>query len=344
MSLLKGREIDRFLASPDASVSATLIFGPEVGLVSERVDTLLQVYQKQGKEVVRITSDAYRAEGMHVESLLKTDSLFSPSQVFLLEDSADLARHIKETDESAFEETAHRLVISGGDLKKTSPLRQHFEKAAQLRTIICYQEGVGDLAAFVADKLSEAKLAISRENQTYLVSLLSDNRLVNRGEMEKLTLYCHGKAEVSREDIDAVLGDVGLARLEEVIDLAMTGERAKISPELVRFSSFGIAEEMVFAVLSRHLDMVFSAKLAQMDGASLDDALRKGFGFVHFSRKTMIERQVQNWQLERLESAISGLSELEKSLRLEPNLKEAHLERFFLRLSSLAGQERRRSA
>ena len=337
MTLLKGREVEQFLAKPDPSAIGTLIFGPEEGLVSESAEALLASYVKSGAEAVRLSAETYKSTGAHIENLLKTDSLFSPRQVFYVEDAgAELSRHLKELDPSLLEETAHRFIVVAGDLKKTSALRAEFEKARHYRAIVCYVEGEKELLGYTTDHLKAAGLESQPEDRVYLISLLSNNRLVNRGELDKLVLYCHGQTSISREDIDAVLGDVGLARVEEVLDLAMVGNRAKLSAELSRFNVMGVAEELIFASLSRHLDQLYNAKLAEARGSAGEEALRAGFGYVHFSRKTTLLAQLRQWSINGMEEGLSGLSDLEKSLRLEPDLKQSHLERYLLRLATLA--------
>ena len=339
MSLLKGRELERFLLKPATDVVGTLIFGPEEGLVSERADSLLAAYQKLGFEPVRLSAEAYKADGMHLEALLKSDSLFAPRQVFLLEDTAHLQRHMRDATDTLLE-TPHCLIIVAGDLKKSSQMRVQFESAPRLAAMACYMESQSDLASYVSSRLSDEGFSISFDDRSYLISLLSDNRLVNRGEIDKLLLYAHGNTEVTRADIEAVLGDVGLARLDDVIDLAMTGDRARLCAELVRFQNMAVAEELVFATLSRHLDQLLTARLSEARGNAGEGALKAGFGYVHFSRKDRLTAQLRLWDIPALEEALGALASLELSLRLQPDLKMENLERFLLRLSALA---RRRS-
>ena len=42
MTAIKAADVDRFIANPNSALSIVLVFGPDIGLVRERVDALVR--------------------------------------------------------------------------------------------------------------------------------------------------------------------------------------------------------------------------------------------------------------------------------------------------------------
>ena len=337
MSLLKGNSVDRHLARPDANILGSLFFGPEAGLVAERAAALTHYYAAKNYQITRISEEKYKSDGLHLEALLNADSLFADNDFYLLEDGGpDLLSHLKEMDIDKLLGLPHRFAILAGDLKGTSGLRKFFEASSHLAAIACYLDTHGDIIKLVQDTLQSQSINISHENASYVASLLGNNRLLNRSELEKLSLYCLEMGEVSREAIDEVLDDNGVSKIDALIDACFNGQPTVLAAEMQRFFNGGLAEEMLFASLTRHVEGLYAANILQQSGQSAELSLNRGFGYIHFSRKTDLQRQLSRWSLSKLEHAQKGLHELENNLRLNPELKPSYLERYFLRLAMIA--------
>ena len=337
MASLKGHQIEAFLSKPDFSYLGYLIYGPELGLVSNSLDRLKKTFLAKGYESETISADRYASDGLHVESLLNTDSLFAPSQVYILDGSASaLGNHLKELNYEAISHSANRFCIFAGDLKPTSALRKAAEQSGQILSLPCYADSDADKARLIESFLAKYGLQLSNDARQLLLSQLSDNRLINLSELEKLSLYCFGKTHVSVEDVEAILEDNGASQIDALLDACFLGNVPQLTQELQRFSNYGLAEEMLFASLSRHLSLLYSSKLLESSGLNSEQALQKGFGYIHFSRKTALANQMRRWSLTKLEQCQGLLHETERNLRLNAELKQQLLERLLLRFAMLA--------
>ena len=69
MTAIKAADVDRFIAKPDSSQSIVLVFGPDAGLVRERVDALVRISVDDPSDpftFVRIDGDELAGNPIHV--------------------------------------------------------------------------------------------------------------------------------------------------------------------------------------------------------------------------------------------------------------------------------------
>src|SRR5215831_7686865 len=79
MVALKGGEIDAFVARPDAARPAVLVFGPDLGLVRERVDAIIRASVDDPRDpfaLVRLDGDELAADPVRLVDEAQTVPLF----------------------------------------------------------------------------------------------------------------------------------------------------------------------------------------------------------------------------------------------------------------------------
>jgi phosphoribosylformimino-5-aminoimidazole carboxamide ribotide isomerase len=117
-----------------------------------------------------------------------------------------------------------RVVIEAGELRPESPLRKACERAKTAVAIGCYPDTERDLAKLIDDELRLSSLRISPDARATLMALLGGDRQASRNELRKLTLYAHGKGEVTLDDVMAVVADASELKLDPVVDGAFAGK------------------------------------------------------------------------------------------------------------------------
>src|SRR6201995_4287124 len=100
-----------------------------------------------------------------------------------------------------------RTVIEAGELRPESPLRKACERARTAVAIACYPDTERDLARLIDDELRVSNLRIAPDARASLMALLGGDRQASRNELRKLTLYSHGKGEVTLDDVMAVVAE-----------------------------------------------------------------------------------------------------------------------------------------
>ncbi|MEK7245704.1 MAG: DNA polymerase III subunit delta, partial [Pseudomonadota bacterium] len=207
--VLTGAKADAFVRKPGPDVAAALVFGPDRGLVRERLAAI-------GRAVAGDAADPFRVVELSA-ALLKSD----PARLF--DEAASLAFGggrrlviVREAGDGAAELFTRFLadarldgafvLVEGGDLPKRSALRAAFEAARKAAAIACYPDDERGSRALIGGILREHGLAADAETLDLLTARLGPDRDLVRGELAKLVLYCDGK-NVSADDVLAVVGD-----------------------------------------------------------------------------------------------------------------------------------------
>src|SRR6195952_2202107 len=148
MVALKGRDIDAFLARPDAGRPIILLYGPDAGLVRERADALLASAVDDPHDpfsLVRLDGDELSAEPSRLVEEAMTIPLFGGRRAIRVRaGSRSFASGVDTLAEAPLKDC--RIVIEAGELRPESPLRKACERAKTAGAIACYPHGQRDLA------------------------------------------------------------------------------------------------------------------------------------------------------------------------------------------------------
>ena len=163
MVALRGRDIDLFLARPDAGRPIILLYGPDAGLVRERADALLASAVDDPNDpfsLVRLDGDELSAEPSRLVDEAMTVPLFGGRRAIRVRaGSRSFASGIDTLADSPIKDC--RIVIEAGELRPESPLRKACERAKTAVAIACYPDGERDLAKLIDDELRASNLRIA---------------------------------------------------------------------------------------------------------------------------------------------------------------------------------------
>jgi DNA polymerase-3 subunit delta len=340
MSAVKPSEIDRFIARPDPGRPVVLVYGPDAGLVRERVDALVRASVDDPADpfaLARLEAEDLSANPARLVEEAHTVPLFGGRRAVLVKAGS---RNIAAAVEPLIAQPSGdcRVIIEAGDLKKNSPLRSLCEKAKVAAVLACYADDESAVARLVDEEMRAAGLALSPEARVLLVSLLGSDRLASRGELRKLALYAMGKGRVEIDDVRAVVADASGQAIDGVLDAAFAGRVAETEAEYVKARADGTPAAVISAAI-RHVANLHKMRLAMDDGDSPDFVMQRGTPPVHFRRKQIVGEALRAWTAPRLLRAMAQLAEASLEARRNTALADAIAQRALL---SLAVAARRR--
>ena len=159
----------------------------------------------------------------------------------------------------------------------------------------CYPDGERDLAKLIDDELRIANLRIAPDARAALMSLLGGDRQASRNELRKLTLYAHGKGEVTLDDVMAVVADASELKLDPIVDGAFAGRPDLVETEFAKAMVAGTYPGVIISAAQRQAAWLHKSALAVADGTPASTVLESGFPRLHFSRKPMAETALRNF-------------------------------------------------
>jgi DNA polymerase-3 subunit delta len=335
MVALRGKEIDSFLARPDPGRPIILLFGPDAGLVRERAEALLASAVDDPNDpfsLVRLDGDELSAEPSRLVDEALTIPLFGGRRAIRVRaGSRNFAGGIDALAETPLKDC--RIVIEAGELRPESPLRKACERAKTAVAIACYPDTERDLAKLIDDELKLSSLRIASDARAVLMSLLGGDRQASRNELRKLTLYAHGKGEVTLDDVMAVVADASELKIDPIVDGAFAGNPAAVETEFAKAMVAGTYPGVIISAAQRQAAWLHKSALAIAEGTPSSVVLDGGFPRLHFSRKTNVEIALRNFDATRLTLVIDQLATAALEMRKQATLAAVIAQRALLSIA-----------
>ena len=344
MVALKTADIEKFLARPDPARPVVLVFGPDAGLVSERVNALLKASVDDVNDpfsLVRLEAEELSANPARLVEEAQTIPLFGGRRaVWAKAGSRNIAPAVEAV--LALPTSECRVVIEAGDLRRNAPLRVVCERAKNAAALPCYADTERDLARLIDTEMREAELTLKPEARAMLIPLLGGDRAASRSELRKLALYARGRGSIDVDDVTAVVSDASTLALDELIDTAFAGRPVELEAQLAKVRAAGQPRsklESSFAATAPKLAaQLHRWRMAIESGAHFSiDSVQPP---LHFRRKTLVEAALKQWNAARLLAAMAELADAVLASRKMPTLADTIAERALLSLATKAAGPR----
>ena len=198
MTAIKSSDVDRFIARPDPALPIVLVFGPDAGLVRERVDALVRASVDDPNDpfaLARIEGEELSGNPSRLVEEAHTVPLFGGRRAVLVKAGA---RNIAAAVETVINAPSNecRVIIEAGDLRKNAPLRALCEKAKVGGSAALLRRQRAAIFRLIDDEMRAAKLTLAPDARDELASLLGGDRLASRNEIRKLVLYAMGRERI----------------------------------------------------------------------------------------------------------------------------------------------------
>jgi DNA polymerase III subunit delta len=337
--------LSAFLSAPDRTTRAALVYGGDAGLVRERADRLARAIVPDPKDAFRVAdlaAAALSADPARLWDEAAALSLVGGRRLVRVREAGDGVGALFERFLRDLPPGDSFLVVEGGELAARSSLRRAFESAAAAVAIACYADGRRELEALAREVLGAHKVTASGEAVAYLATHLGGDRLLSRGELEKLALYAGDGGTVGLEEVRASIGDSAALDLDDIVLAAAEGDAAQVERALERAFQEGEMPVTIIRAAMRHFQRLnlLAARLAQ--GMSEDDALRSLRPPLFFRVQDRVRRQLRLWPERRTTQALTVLLEAEINCKRTGLPADAICRDALLRLARLAAAAARR--
>ncbi|WP_448205194.1 DNA polymerase III subunit delta [Azospirillum sp. sgz302134] len=336
---LQPRAIDGFLRSPDPKIRAVLFYGPDAGLVRDRAMTV-------GRTVVPDLSDPFRVTEMLGRAVAEDPARLADEAAAMSLIGGRRLIRVREAEDNATAAFTTFLadpppgdslvVVEAGDLANRSKLRTLFEGADHAVAIPCYVEEEASLGRVIADILHGHGLTADPDALAFLAGNLVGDRMVARGEVEKLALYMGAEKRVRLEDAQACVGDSAALSLDEPIWAAADGDFPTLDRSLARLFAEGIAPVAILRTAQRHFQRLQLVAGAVAAGKSVDAAVESLRPPVFFKMKPRLTSQARKWPAPLVRQALERLVEAEADCKRTNMPDQTICARVLFQLASLA--------
>lgn len=312
---VKPQQIPSILKSVDPAVRVVLIYGRDDGLVREYAS-------KIGKQIVEDLSDPFNVARPTPEqakaspSILLDEvsamSMMGGRRLVRLENAGN---DVKEAVSLVLGSDMGDglLVITAGDLAKTSALVKMVDKDKKALSIVCYADEMRDIMGLIREVFEDAGLTATQDAINYLAANLGSDRMVSRGELNKLVLYMgESREQITLADVQACVGDTAALMLNHIAEATTGGNLKQLETVLERAFTARESPVAILRIVSNRLMKMHMARgMMDWDGIGSRAAVDKMRPPVFFKEKDAFSNQLDRWPLRRITMALDIVADAE---------------------------------
>lgn len=317
---------------------AVLIYGRDEGLVRERAE-------KIARQVVPDLQDAFQVANidparLKSEPFLLTDeaaaiSMMGGRRIVRVDGAGDM---VTEAAKSFLDNPLGDglVIITGGGLRATSALVKLFTSAKNAAVIPCYEDDQGSLQTLIFEVMGAHGLKADPAAVAYLQDNLGGDRMISRGELEKLALYMGHEKTVTLQDVRACIGDSGSLTLDMIASAATGGELKLLDDTLFKAFNRGDNPIPILRNLARRLQKFHLVRGSMDQGIPAEKAVRAVVYSPYSPEKKVILSQLGRWSSGKLANALDIVMEAEADCKVTGLPAQAICARACLRIANAA--------
>jgi DNA polymerase-3 subunit delta len=338
---LERRQIDEFLKNPGEKTAAVLVFGPDEGLVRERVNMLVKAAAGSSDDPFRVAeldADTMRSDPARLMDEAGAISMLGGRRAVRVSDVTDgMAKAIEDFLDSHRDSRNTLVIFEAGELPGRAALRKLFEAAPHAAAIACYHDSAGDLKAVIQAQLGGAGKGASPAALSYLEQSLGGDRGATRSEIEKLILYVGEAKQIELEDAMASVGHSAGVEQDDLNYAIAEGDFKSVERQL----DLNLAETapiMILRGLARHFLKLHGAVGRLESGASLQDAMVALNSPLLWRDRPRLERQCRRWSGRGIAIALQKIGETEAQAMRHRDIADTLTRRTGLEIAALPGK------
>ncbi|MEL7181470.1 MAG: DNA polymerase III subunit delta [Pseudomonadota bacterium] len=338
---LTGAAANSYFRQPDPTHAALLIFGADpMRVADKRQQVIAALVGPQGEEEMRLTrinAADLRKDPALLDDAIKAQGFFPGHRVAFVEDATDGLSKVIAAALADWQAGDAQVVITAGQLTAKSALRKVVEGHGNAVAIGLYDDP--PTMADVEQALKDAGITLpDRDVMDMLMSLAGSLEPGDfRQTIDKVSLYKRGDdTPLSIADVMANAPQSAEVDVDDVLDVVTTGQADRLGPLLRNLYAQGVTPVTLSIGAMRHFRRLHV--LASDPGGPAAGAGRLRppvFG----PRRDKMVRQASHWGRDRLERALTALTDVDLQLR-SANTAPPHalMERVLIRLAMLAGR------
>lgn len=315
--IFKQPQIDAFIKKNDPTIKVIILYGQNVGMVAD--------YCK--KIALTITTDLYDPfTTSHLiwddisddigllSSELNSRSLMGNRKVIILKEADnDLTKNLKEImQQSPFD---NLLIVCCKPTLKASGSLISMTSMPDVAGFACYEDKDKSLATSVRSTLIEKGVTYSNDAFSILCSRLSNDRMSNLNEIEKLITYVGTKKHIEATDVTAIVFDQAVSGSDDLCFHAFSGEKAITLNNLKHLLNEGTEEVAIIRALLRHVYRLLDGKALMEKGDTALSAIKAVLPKNMFNYHDAGASQLNFWPKNRLFDVMTLLYKTEKDCK-----------------------------
>jgi len=290
--------VDAFIKAPSPGLIGVLIYGPDIGLVSEHASKLAGAIVSDPFSIVEISSDKLQEDPAILADEISAISFFGGRKLIKIRDPGSGVSQIFRDAFSCVSQAAAEnsfVLVTAGELTPASALRRLFENEKTLAALPCYHDDERSLRPAVATIFRERNLLPANGVVDYISSHCLGDRLIAQREIEKLILYIGEKEEISLEDAEICIGDTTESSFDDINFSVAEGNYSGLEKHLHKALKQGISAVAILRLVQRYFMRIHCVIGAIQEGKGQELAIKNLRPPVFFKQLPFFKRHIERW-------------------------------------------------
>ncbi len=335
MAVIKPQGFEAAFGSPSSKYKGALLCGPNWELLNRLKNKAVKIFTSNHPdgEVVRFSDTDLAADTGRLLEELQSISMFGADKLILV-DAASSTVHKACIGAVSVGWSDCLLLVTAGDLKKSSPLRKEFEASPDLATAICFEQSVGELLEYAATFMSGLNVAIDREAIELVVDAVGGNAALLQSELTKLASYAGEGGSVSLADATEIIAGNEAASMDGLIDAVFSGRPDAAVHAVTTLQQQGQQPASVLIALTNHCTLLVEMAGAMETGRRPDAIVKEWRPPIFFKRHNALAGQLRSCSLQQLQTVAERLRIANSDVRRKPMVNWPVAERFVISAAS----------
>lgn len=310
-------QINALSTQIQSTFKAALIFGTDIGVIQDSAEkvalkivsslkddfNVIKVFQSQLKEHPSLLTD----EG-------NTISFMGGRRLIWLKD-ADAQATEAVLDFITNIKSDSFLLITSGNLTKSSTLRIEAETNPSILTIACYEEDEKNIKRNMFTFFQENGYKISSETLSLLCDRLIENRISLKSELNKLITYLGERRNITNDDIRNVISLTSSSNIDFFCQCVASNQIKKTDLICTQLLQSGESSISLIRCITTYFNLLLLGRQMIKKQMALETVLSKILRPNQFKMKEILTQQLYIWDIDSLTKVLNLLFEAEKQMK-----------------------------
>lgn len=324
------RDVESFVKNPKPEFRAILVYGPDLGLVTERALKIAHTVAPDLNDafsVVTLSEDDLASDPARLldeataltfgggRRLVRLRNIRSgrDSSEKIVPAFKNFLSHVTDKDDCL-------IIVDCDNLPPKSALRKLFESDKKAAALACYAEDGADLTSALRQIAQEQGLRADPDALQFIAEHVRGDRMVARSEMIKIACYMTATPETPQqltlENAKEAAGLGGMISLNDITACVASGQLDMLDRLMIKAFAEGMAPVSLMRAAVNYFRRIHLAKSYAEQGLSQQEIFEKKLQpAVFFKEKGAFASHMQRWPIGKLEKALDMLNETERQLK-----------------------------
>ncbi len=312
---IKPLQVDAYIRKPDNQIKAFLVYGSNEGLQREIVKKLAQSVcpdLNDAFQVSELNGDDLAADIGKLYGEFNGQSLMGGRRVIIVNNAGnDLSKSLREMLNES-QNSPNLLLLSGAsNLTKNSSLVKMASSSEDIAVVACYEDRNEDIGAV----LRKMGLTFESDAVQLLYSRLSGDRMVNLGELEKLSVYMGNAKNVTVDVVRKIISDASDTNTDDIIYAALSGNKQEAINKYKTYINEGNDPTVLVRNMWYHFQKLLICQASIEKGNTVEKAMNSLIPKIFKLKEAAFKQQLFLWQRNKLLKAIELLYDTEKDCK-----------------------------